>query len=167
MKFSIHSSLSLSARALLPGLALTVLTGYVAVATPYATSITNDGSGIVSFRLNQTTGTNDLVQIISNGGVLTNTLQSPGGNPITRGLNFYTNASIAAGTVKIHISHLGTGAITTNGPAIDLAFGTPRGITCNIRTNSPYFGWVYLSNAATNSNAHGAGIFAFGSDLSD
>jgi len=67
MKFSIHSSLSLSARALLSGLVLTVLTGHVAIATPYATSITNDGSGIVSFRLNQTTGTNDLVQIISNG----------------------------------------------------------------------------------------------------
>ena len=37
-------------------------------ATPYATSLTNNGDGSISFRLNQTTGTNDLVQVISGGG---------------------------------------------------------------------------------------------------
>ena len=45
------------------GLAATALSSYIASATPYATSLTNNGNGSVSFRLNQTTTTNDTVWI--------------------------------------------------------------------------------------------------------
>ena len=67
-------------------------------ATPYATSLTND-AGVVSFRLNQTTSTDDTVLVISSGGTVTNTLQSPNADPasvLTRGL-VQTNLGIAGG----------------------------------------------------------------------
>jgi hypothetical protein len=142
------------------------LTAGVAMATPYATSLTNNGDGSVSFRLNQTTGTNDTVLVISGG--VTNTLQAPSGDPAnitTRGL-IVTNIGIASGAIfQVRIIHTGTGVISTNSPII--ACGTPRGVAANSRPGSPYFGWVYLANAATNSNNLGDGMFAFGSDLSD
>jgi hypothetical protein len=142
---------------------LTLASANITHATPYATSLTNN-AGTVSFRLNQTTDTNDLVEVISSGGSATNTLQLPGSTPISRGL-IVTNLGIAAGTFKVHIKHVGSGVISTNSPTV--AMGAVRGITCNTRTNSPYFGWVYISDSATNSASRGDGIFAFSSDLTD
>lgn len=136
------------------------------MATPYATCLTNN-AGVVSFRLNQTTATNDTVWVISNGDSVTNILQAPGdaaNNFIARGL-IVTNLGIAAGPFKVYIKHVGSGTISTNSPTV--AFGTPRGIAVNNRPSSPYFGWVYVANAATNANNKGDGMFALGSDLSD
>src|ERR1700693_3388893 len=92
---------------------------YVAHATPYATSLTNDNAGTISFRLNQTTDTNDLVEVISSGGAVTNALQLPGSTPINRGLTV-TNLGVAAGAFKVHIKHVGSGVIATNSPTVTM-----------------------------------------------
>jgi len=150
-------------------LTLTVLMAALAPAlvraTPYATSLTNNGDGSISFRLNQTTGTNDLVQVISGGGTVTNTLQSPSADPasvLTRGL-ISTNIGIGSGAFQVRIKHTGAGIISTNSPA--LPFNSPRGIAVNSRPASPFFGWVYVANSAAGTK--GDGMFAFSSDLDD
>ncbi len=136
----------------------------VVEATPYATGLTND-AGVVSFRLNQTTSTNDTVLVISSGGSVTNVLQSPSADPasvLERGL-IQTNLGIAAGPFKVYIKHTGSGVISTNSPRIP--FNSLRGIAANTRAASPYFGWLYVGNSAA--GAQGDGMFAFTSDLND
>jgi hypothetical protein len=133
-------------------------------ATPYATGLTNS-AGVVSFRLNQTTSTNDTVLVISSGGTVTNVLQSPSADPasvLTRGL-IQTNLGIAEGPFQVYIKHIGSGVISTNSPRV--AVNSSRGVAVNTRPASPYFGWVYLANSAA--GTLGDGMFAFASDLSD
>jgi hypothetical protein len=145
-------------------LVITALSGYVAKATPYATCLTNNGDGSVSFRLNQTTTTNDTAWVISGG--VTNQLQTPGGPVLTRGLiTTDTNLFlIPSGAVfQVRIKHTGSGVITTNSPTV--AFNSPRGIAVNNNPTSPYFGWVYVGNSAAGTK--GDGMFAFTSDLFD
>jgi hypothetical protein len=151
-------------RGLVLALAVTSLSSYVATATPYATSLTNNGNGSVSFRLNQTTGTNDSAWVISGG--VTNTLQTPGGAVLTRGLiTTSTNAFLIPSNAvfQVRIKHTGTGLISTNSPTV--AFNSPRGVAVNNRPASPYFGWVYAANSAA--GTQGKGMFAFTSDLFD
>src|SRR5207253_8274980 len=115
--------------------------------------------------LNQTTSTNDTVLVISSGGTVTNTLQSPNADPasvLTRGL-VQTNLGIAAGPFQVYIKHVGSGVISTNSPR--LAVNSSRGIAVNTRPASPYFGWVYVANSAA--GTIGDGMFAFASDFSD
>lgn len=156
----VRSSLSF-----VPGLcALASLLALSANATPYATSLTN-AAGVVSFRLNQTTATNDTVLVISSGGSVTNTLQLPSGdaaNFFARGL-VTTNLGIAAGTFQVQITHIGSGQANTNGPLVPV--NAPRGVAVNRNPASPYFGWVYMANSAAGTK--GDGLFAFSSDLSD
>jgi hypothetical protein len=152
-------------RRLAVGLAASALAASLASATPYATCLTNNGSGTISFRLNQTTGTNDLVQVISSGGTVTNSLQLPSGDPaniLPRGL-IITNLGVAPGAFQVRIKHTGTGIISTNSPS--LPFNSPRGISVNNSPASPYFGRVYVANSAAGTK--GKGMFAFSSDLSD
>jgi hypothetical protein len=152
-------------RKIAPFLAVAALlfTGLVAQATPYATSLTNN-AGVVSFRLNQTTDTNDLVQVISGGGSVTNVLQTPANDPanvINRGL-IVTNLGIS-GVFKVRIKHVGSGTISVNSPTI--AFNSPRGVAVNRNPASPSFGWVYAANSAAGTK--GKGMFAYTSDLFD
>lgn len=95
---------------LIPPLAIisALLTAAGVKATPYATSLTND-AGVVSFRLNQTTSTNDTVLVISSGGTVTNTLQYPNADQVsvlTRGL-VQTNLGIAGGSFQVYIVPVG------------------------------------------------------------
>src|SRR6266566_1937900 len=147
-------------------LALATLPCHLLHATPFATCLTNNGNGTVSFRLNQTTGTNDLVAVIV--GTTTNFLQIPSGDPanlLNRGL-ITTNIGIAPGAnFLVRIKHTGSGIISSNGPSI--AFNSPRGISVNNRPGSPYFGWVYVANASTSASGQGAGMYAFSPDLAD
>ncbi len=133
-------------------------------ATPYATCLTNNGDGTISFRLNQTTGTNDTVAIIV--GTTTNFLQLPSADSaqvLNRGL-ITTNISIAPSTdFHVRIKHTGSGIISSNGPSIP--FNAPRGICANNHPGSPYFGWVYVANGT--SGTRGAGMFVFTADLTD
>ncbi|HVV70534.1 MAG TPA: hypothetical protein VHI52_03385, partial [Verrucomicrobiae bacterium] len=150
-------------RASAAGLATVVLAAGIAQATPYATCLTNNGDGSISFRLNQTTGTNDLVQVIS--GSVTNSLQLPSadpGNVIQRGL-IITNRGIGSGSFQVRIKHTGSGVISTNSPRV--TFNSPRGIAVNNNPASPYFGWVYVANSAAGSK--GDGMFALSAGLDD
>src|SRR5690349_10295 len=82
-----------------------------AYATPYATSLTNN-SGVVSFRLNETTGTNDSVKVTINASTFV--LQAPANNTNThllRGL-IVTNLGVS-GLTTVQIQHLGDNVITT------------------------------------------------------
>jgi hypothetical protein len=140
-----------------------ILAAGVAYATPYATCLTNNGDGSISFRLNQTTGTNDLVQVIT--GSATNSLQLPSADPaniIPRGL-IITNLGMGAGPFKVRIKHTGSGVISTNSPRV--TFNSPRGIAVNNNPASPYFGWVYVANSAAGSK--GDGMFALSADMND
>src|SRR6266567_2521842 len=116
-QYSFKNSPTLSRIAL--GVTISMVCSHSIMATPYATSLTNNGDGTVSFRLNQTTGTNDLVHVIV--GSVTNILQSPSADPanfITRGL-IVTNIGIAPSTVfQVRIKHVGTGVISTNSPSL-------------------------------------------------
>ena len=156
---------STTLRSSVVGLVATFLAAGLAQGTPYASCLTNNGDGSISFRLNQTTGTNDLVQVISSGGTVTNTLQLPSADPanaLLRGL-ITTNLSIAGGPFQVRIKHTGSGVISTNGPA--LPFNSPRGIAVNKNPASPYFGWVYVANSAA--GVKGDGMFAYSADLGD
>jgi hypothetical protein len=165
MKQNLSYLVDSRARGLTLALIAAALAPVLVQATPYATSLTNNGDGSISFRLNQTTGTNDLVQVISGGGTVTNTLQSPSADPanvISRGL-ITTNLGIGSGPFQVRIKHTGSGIITTNSPSV--AFNSPRGIAVNKNPGSPYFGWVYVANSAA--GVKGDGMFAFSSDLDD
>ncbi len=132
-------------------------------AMPYATCLTNHG-GVVSFRLNQTTTTNDCVLVISGGGAVTNALQLPGTSAETvlgRGL-VMTNLGIA-GPFKVQVQHVSSGQMSAIGPSV--AFNSPRGLDVNNHPASPYFGWVYVANSAA--GTRGDGLFAFSADLAD
>jgi len=165
MKQNLSNCIHTSGRSLILMAALAALAPAPVRATPYATGLTNNGDGSISFRLNQTTGTNDLVQVISGGGTVTNTLQSPSADPanvLARG-SITTNIGIGSGPFQVRIKHTGSGVISTNSPV--LPFNSPRGIAVNSRPASPYFGWVYVANSAA--GAKGDGMFAYSSDLSD
>jgi hypothetical protein len=153
---------ALIGRGLAAGLAIMSF-AKLADANPFASSLTNN-AGVVSFRLNQTTTTNDLVQIISSGGTVTNVLQAPGNNVINRGL-VVTNLAIAPGAFQVRIKHIGSGIIATNSPT--LAFGAPRGMGANVNPASPYFGWIYVANSGSTAGGRGQGIYEFGGDLND
>lgn len=145
--------------------AVAALSANLAQATPYATCMTNNGDGTVSFRLNQTTTTNDLVAVIV--GTTTNFLQMPQTGPgvLSRGL-ITTNIAISPSTpFLVRVKHVGTGVVSTNGPSI--SFNSPRGVAANSRPGSPYFGWVYVGNSAVATGGHGHGMFAYSADLAD
>jgi len=151
-------------RGLVLALAVAGLSSYIATATPYATCLTNNGNGSVSFRLNQTTTTNDSAWVISGG--VTNLIQTPGGSVLARGLittdtNLFVIPSGAA--FQVRIKHTGTGVISTNSPTV--AFNSPRGVAVNNNPASRYFGWVYVANSAAGTK--GDGMFAYSSDLYD
>ena len=120
-------------------LAVFALSSQVVRATPYASCITNDGSGNVTFYLNEAGGN---VTITYDGGGPGNTNASYNG--VTTGLN------VAAGpqtfsltghtTYKISVFKAGNGvpSITTT-----VGRGGARGITANQNGASKYFGYVY------------------------
>ncbi len=121
----------------------------LAQATPYASSITNNGTTI-SFRLNESA---DSVKIISLLGTVTNDL---GARPA--GLTT-TNLTIV-GVFQIEVSKapsLGYLNGVTNQISADtnklLRFVAPRGVAVNKNPASPYFGRIYVSNADTGSVA--------------
>ncbi|MCX6885618.1 MAG: hypothetical protein NTX27_11300 [Verrucomicrobia bacterium] len=136
----------------LPAIA-SLLLAQSAFATPYASSLTNNG-GTVSFRLNEAA---DNVRIIWNGGANTNTL-----GPRSRGLTV-TNIAGLTGVFFVQTSKIGDGVFTTNSAPV--TFNSPRGIAVNANPATPYFGRVYVANSAA--AAKGDGIYALNADLTD
>ena len=145
-------------------------------ATPYATALTNHGTGnSIAFRLNES----GIVTVIStnlSGTTLTNNL----GNR-TLGLINFTNSGnfpgafsvIVAKTntpgylsgVNLQISADGTNGVSTN----TLRFNSPRGVAVNTNVASPYFGRIYVANSATGTVTRlvGDGVYLLNADFSD
>src|ERR1035437_8368719 len=88
MKSMKKTTIRPTVRGLVLALAGLALSSYVATATPYATCLTNNGDGSVSFRLNQTTTSNDSAWGDFRGGTLTDPLPTPGRTVVHRG--FYS-----------------------------------------------------------------------------
>ena len=121
-------------RALAIGLGAFALSSFVAKATPFASCITNDGSGNVTFYLNEGGGN---VTVTYDNDTSTNATFHGGvvasAGPQTFSLTGHT-------TYKIYVAKVGSGVpsvITT------IARGTARGIAANGRGASPFFGYVY------------------------
>ncbi len=140
-------------RAVIAVLAILTFAG-AAQATPYASCITNSGTGgtNVSFYLNESGGN---VTITYEDGTT-----NVNWNGVTTGTNVpagVTNFSLAGHTsYTLTVFKIGTGA-----PSVIKSFGagTPRGVDVNKNPASPYFGRVYLVNGGT-------GVFLLNSDLS-
>ena len=140
-------------------------------ATPYASSVTNNGSGIISFYVNESGGnavvtyedgsTNASFNGISTG------LNLPSG-PYNFNLGGHSTYAITvtktgAGTPAMEpnvISSTNTSVYSTN--HVLQGFGDPRGLAVNANPASPYFGRIYVSRAYTNSS--GTRIFDLNSD---
>jgi hypothetical protein len=136
-------------------LTTTLLASSLAHATPYASSITNDGSGNMSFYLNEGGAT---VWI-----TYEDTSTNANFNGLTTGTNLAAGAYVFAlgahTSYSINCYKLGAGVPTliAQSPAF-----TPRGVDVNKRAASPYFGRVYASSVST---TPGRGIYAFNPDM--
>lgn len=118
-------------------------------ATPYASGLTNNGNGTMSFYLNEA------------GGNATITYEDHSVNPNYNGSTTGTNLPIGLETFSVtgHTSYtisvfkVGAGAPTliNSSPGF-----TPRGVAVNSRPASPYFGTVYADISGGNINVfHG------------
>lgn len=151
-----HKSPMQMVKSSLPAAWLLLASSFVAQATPYATSLTND-NGTVSFRLNETATS---VSVIGNANTLTNDLGALAAGLAVTNL---TASGLTGGVFQVVVSKAGDCTIRTNGPAV--AFNFARGVAVNRNPASPYFGRVYVANATN--GVKGDGIFIFNSDLSD
>ena len=133
-------------------------------ATPYASSISNDGSGNISFYINESGGT--VVVTYEDGSTNANF------NGQTTGINTpsgqYSFSLSGHSTYNITVNKTGTGAASlesnviqaanTYGPATNHILQHwifPRDVAVNANPTSPYFGRIYVSSAgisATNNN---------------
>jgi hypothetical protein len=127
-------------------------------ATPYASSVTNDGSGNMSFYINE------------NGGNAVVTFEDGSTNASFNGINTGTN--LPSGQYTFSLGSHTTYAITvtktgTGTPAMEqnviqntntsvfstnhvlFGCGDPRGVAVNVNAASPYFGRIYVSRGGT------------------
>lgn len=124
----------------------------IALATPYASGLTNSGTSI-GFRLNEAADNVKIVYLLD---TVTNDL-----GVVSAG---FTNVPLViAGSYKVIVSKTGDCTIQTNTPVVPFNFA--RGVTVNRNPASPYFGRVYVANVTN--GVKGDGIFVFNSDLSD
>jgi hypothetical protein len=155
----------------------------VASASPYATSLTNNG-GVISFRLNESatfvsvTFTNALNVLVTSNlgpksiGLTVTNIQVPGSYTVN--VTNLANPGYVSG-LPIQISNdntngtLATGGISTN----NLRFNAPRGVAVNMNPSSTNFGRVYVANGTpgnivTNgTKTAGDGIYVLNADFSD
>jgi hypothetical protein len=144
-------------RGLLCALAISGLSSNVAKANPYASSLTNNGTGIMSFYLNEP------------GGSVTITYEDGSTNASYNGITTGTNLPSGAQTFSVvgHTSY--SISIFKAGPGVPtmitntLSLANVRGVDVNKHPASPYFGRVYMDQSASVS---AAGVWAFNSDLS-
>jgi len=141
----------------------------VARATPYATSLTNNGVTL-SFRLNESAGSVIVTYTNLSGTLLTTNLGAKGTGLIT------TNLAIP-GSYSITVSKTNTPGYVT-GAALQISvdatntvkFNSPRGVAVNTDPASPYFGRIYVANSASGTAATrpvGDGIYLINADFSD
>ena len=133
--------------------AAVALAALVAQATPYASGLTNNANGTMSFYLNE--GGGNVTITYGDGSTNSNY------NGVTTGTNLATGAyafSLGSQTnYTISVYKLGAGVPTLITNSISF---TPRGINVNKHPGSPYFGRVY-ADAST-----AGGIYVLNPDLS-
>ena len=148
-----------------------------ALATPYATCLTND-AGTISFRLNESA---DSVKVVWNGGATENDLgaRSAGLHTVVLGVSGTFQVVVKKASPAGFVSPIAPnrGAVLQIGTDTNLArFTNPRGLAVNTDPASPYFGRVYVANGAagttTNSlfgpnRTSGDGIYLLNADLTD
>ncbi|MDQ6631565.1 MAG: hypothetical protein M3Y82_07380 [Verrucomicrobiota bacterium] len=136
----------------------------VALASPYATSLTNN-AGAISFILNESA---DSVKIISNNGATTNNLGAlPKGTAST-------NLGVS-GVFKVVVTKSAPAIYTQTSVDTNslVTFNSPRGVTVNQNPASPYFGRIYVANSADGSTTGpggrpvGDGIYLLNADQTD
>jgi hypothetical protein len=149
-KFITHPLIS---RLALP-CAIASLSAHVALATPYASMITNNGSGTISFYLNE--GGANVWITYEDGSTNANYNGTTTGLSLAAGA--YTFALGAHTTYSINCYKLGAGVPSLI--ASSVAF-TPRGIDVNKNVGSTNFGRVYVSSVS----AATRGIFQLNPDM--
>ncbi|HEX3717031.1 MAG TPA: immunoglobulin domain-containing protein [Verrucomicrobiae bacterium] len=146
-----------------------------AKAHPYAAAVKVTGGTTVSFRLNETV-TNGVVAYLFDNGTVSNYVGGTLASPVTNGLYSFslaghTNFAVYVFNLGDGIPHQispnpGTGA--GQSPLVDF-FG-PRCAAVNRNPNSPYFGTIYVANAAPGGDTVrtvGQGVYALNADFSD
>lgn len=133
-----------------------------ALATPYATSLTNE-SGTVSFRLNESA---DNVKVVWNGGATTNDLGA-------RSTGLHTVVLGVTGPFQVVVSRSGVAPwtlISTDTNSL-LQFNSPRGVAVNLNPASPVFGRIVVANSSagttTSGRPIGDGLYLLNADQSD
>src|SRR5665213_254791 len=143
---------------------------WTASATPYASGVTNSG-GTINWHLNESV-TNGIVYVLFNKGTVSNYIGTNVlAGPQSFSLGAHTNFSINVFNVGTGSPHQispasGNGAGQT--PLVD--FNGPRGIGINNNPSSPYFGTIYVANAAGGTDGVRTtqrGIYALNADFSD
>jgi hypothetical protein len=140
-------------------------------ARPYASSLTNN-AGTISFRLNESA---DNVKVVSGG--VTNDLGA-----LPAGLHSFgpgVSDPYQVEVFKASPAGFATAIAPNRGAVLQIStdsnplrFLQPRGLAVNTDPTSPYFGRVYVANAAAGTTSPGArsvgdGIYIFNADLSD
>ena len=133
----------------------------IAVATPYASGITNN-AGSVSFVLNESAD-NVMVRLNPGGTTLDLGARSRGTH------SFSLGAATSFQIVVSKTAAAGWALISSDTNAL-LQFNTPRGVAVNLNTNSPTFGRIYVANSAVGTagtRSLGEGIYLLNADQSD
>ena len=153
-------------------------------ATPYATSLTNNGPGTsISFRVNESgfvsvIWTNLATATITNNfgnrnpGLIT-TNMSGGGGPVPGTFAVTITKTNAPGYVSGVAQQISTDSFT-NGAALStnvMRFPSLRGVAVNTNPASSYFGRIYVANSAAGATAPrasiGDGIFLINADFTE
>src|ERR1035438_7385780 len=136
MKETRTHSIRPTLRGLVLGLAVLALSSQVVRATPFASCITNDGSGNITFYLNEG-GAN--VTVTYDGGGIGNTNATFNGVG-TFAAGPHTFSLTGHSTYSISVYKVGSGIPST---LTTISRGGARGVAANTRGASPYFGYVY------------------------
>lgn len=151
-------------------------------ATPYATTLTNNGPGIsISFRLNESgivtvVWTNLAAANITNNfgnrtaGLIT-TNMSGGGGPVPGTFTVIVAKTNTPGYLSGVALQISTDAITNGTSTNVMKFPNPRGVAINTNPASGYFGRIYVANSAVGTPAPraatGDGIYLINADFTD
>jgi hypothetical protein len=134
------------------GLVLATLAVHVARGTPYASGLTNNGGGAMSFYLNE--GGGNVTITYEDGSTNANYDGARTGTNLASGRYTFSLGAHTGYAISVYKAAAGVPTLITN----SLSF-TPSGIDVNRHPASPYFGRVYASSL-------GSGIYAMNSDLS-
>ncbi|MGH7952877.1 MAG: hypothetical protein ACREFE_13305, partial [Limisphaerales bacterium] len=124
-----------------------------AMATPYASGITNNGSGTMSFYLNE--GGGNVTVTYEDGSTNANYDGITTGTNLAAGLHSFDLGAHTSYTISVYKVGPGEPTLIAN----SFSF-TPRGLDVNRHPASPYFGRVYAAASSA------GGIYVMNSDLS-